>query len=717
MKKIISVLLILATALSFYIAYSNQRNEYTKKMQDIELNLKNSYKIMIPVNVDKNDREKSYKSIVKTLDKFNGSIYYDRISKDEQTRIKYIYDKNNKYISNIEIIDGKKLTSEFIESNKYLSTSASKDDLQIGRIATFNKNVNEEIKTLKSMLDDNFNFSGSCYVAFDDDIKIEQFINELDLALNIKGIFVMNDIPMNINQSDNYKIAIVIIYFIIMLLVLYELLNSYKKIGVKKLLGYSVKDIYIENILSLVKINLSIGIITTLIMSLIFFNQWNKYVYGFILKFAGYIGLQTFLLIGVCSVSYIYIFFIKIPSMLKNKKPLLAIIILNYIAKIVCLIATMFFITQAINNAESIKSIFNKSYSNWEVLNDFAVIPTAKIPLSVYLDENYYNNTYINIQKDLYKEFNNDGAILANFNEFAPGTREIRLAETKHYYESDNTYINPNYLKQYKIYDSENKEISISEDDEDQIILIPDKYKKDEESLLKQASIFKENKVFSTGENQKTRIIWIKSNQNIFTASIDINPESGNQLVDPIIYVVTEKNAVSSDYNCIFGIEGAPLKIKIKKDKSTDDYIREMFSKYGIEDYIGTITPVNEQVASSITTIKNNIKNSVIFMSLLIVILVIITIQNAVNYFDKYKHKLSVEKLVGYKVIDKHKNYFIATIISWNIVACASILIYKTSIIEITFISIICFIVEIIISIIILNSIERRKIIKIIKGE
>ena len=716
MKKVISVLLLIASILSFYIVYEAEVTQYTKSIEEIEMNLPNSYKIMIPVNIDNKDKSKMYKSMISILDKYDGGIYYDRVSKDESTRIKYMYDKGNMYISNIELMDGEKLTSDTMETNKYLSTRKGEDELQIGRIATFNKNVNREIKTLRSMLEDKFNFSGPCYVAFKNNINIKDFIDEVETALDIKGVVVLDNVPKNIVQEDNYKMIIITIYFIVMILILYKLLSSYKKIGVKKLLGYSSKRIYVESILSLIKINLSVGIIATIPLCFIFFNQLNLYVYKFIFKFLICIGVETLVLIGICSIAYIYIFFIKISSMLKNKKPLTAIIVLNYIVKIVCSIVTIFFIIQATNNFEDIKSIFNKSYSNWEELNDFAVIPESSIPINIMNNSNSYEN-YLSIQKEMYKEFNEKGAIFANFNEFSPAIRNIRLEETNYYYESDNVFVNPNYLSKYKIYDSADNEIVISDTDADQILLVPDKYKYDEKNILGQAESFKEQQFYSIGENQKTKIIWIKSNQKVFTASIDINPKENNEIIDPIIYVVTENNASIYDYDYLLGKLGNPFKIKADTNKDAETTIREVFSKYGIEDYIGTITPVNEQVANSIQSAKDNIKNSIISMSLLIGVLIIIIVQNVINYFDKYKQKLAIEKLTGYKTIDKHKNYLISVIVCWNVVFSLSVLIYKSQVVKIGIIGIIGFIIEVIFSLLVLSVVEKKKIISIVKGE
>lgn len=710
MKKIISIFLLIASFLSFYIAYNNEKMEYSKQIEEIQLNLPNSYNIIIPTKVDNQDRKKSYENIVKILDKYNASLYYNRLSKDNETGIKYIYDKNTKYVSQISIKSGDTLTSETMNTNKFISTRKNIVQNQIGIIANFNKDVNIDIKTFKSMLDDGFSFSGSCYISFENSVNITSFINELESAINVKGITVLEKQDINITLENNYIWIIVVIYFIVMLLILYDLLNSYKKIGIKKLLGFSSRKIYYESVLTLIKINLLVGLISTVVMSVIFFNQLNIYIYKFLFKFSGYILIETALLILICSLAYLYINFINITTMLKNKKPLMAIIILNYFAKLVCLIALTFFIVQGVNNIEKIKGVFSKSFENWEVLDNFATISTSNITDLNNTDE------YLNTQKELYKDFNEKGAIFARFSEYSPGIRAVRIAETKYYYEQDNVFVNPNYLKNYKIYDENNNPISISEEDKDFIILVPEQYKSDEKEFMKYFEFWKETTFYSTGKDQKTKIIWTKSNQNIFTASVDINPTEGNTIVDPLIHVLTENNATLNDYDTILAIEGGPFKIKADPGKQPENTIIEEFNKYSIGNYVGNISRVNEQVASEAKNVKDNLKSLIIFGSILLIIVSILIIQNAYNYFDKYSQNLAIKKLCGYKIIDKHLNYLIGIVICWNIVFCLSIIIYKASLIQIALIAIVGLGIEMIFSLIVLAFIEKRKIIKSLKG-
>lgn len=238
MKIFISLLLLIASVFSYYILYNNEQMRYSGSVQQIEDNMPYSHNIMIPGKIDNENRADIYNKIVDNLEKYNASIYYDRVSKDGNVRIKYIYDKEMKYISQLNIKSGDVLNSQNMNSNKFISTRKTKDENQIGVISNFNKNGERDVKTLKSMLDDGFNFSGSCYVAFNDEVDIQSFINDLESSLNIQGIIILEKQNININSTseNNYKWIIIIIYFIVVLLILYDLLNSYKKIAVKKLM-------------------------------------------------------------------------------------------------------------------------------------------------------------------------------------------------------------------------------------------------------------------------------------------------------------------------------------------------------------------------------------------------------------------------------------------------------------------------------------------------
>lgn len=712
MKKFINILLIIASIFSFYIKYDREISNENIKMQEIESKLPYSYKIVIPTSVNDKNKEETYVKIVDILNKFNASIYYDRLSEDKNLKIKYIYDTNDKYLKQISMKSGRVLNEEDMNSNNFISTKKNSNANQIGVIATFNKNIDRDIKTLKSILNDGFNFSGSCQIVFDKSTNVDLFIKELEESLNIKGIYTIDNENIHIERNNNYKWLIMIIYLIVMLLILYDLLNSYKEIGIRKLLGYSSKKIYFERITNLIKVNLIISVSTLIIMGLIFFNQFNIYLVTFIFAFVGDVLLQSLILAFICSIACIYINFITINTLIKNRKPLNFILILNYIAKVCCLVVLIFFIIKCINNFTILNERFSKSFNNWEYLDNFASISSLKMTY-----EEFQNQDFIDIQKKLYQEFNQRGAILANFNEYSLEIRKVNYKETNYYYERDNVFINPNYLKLYKIYDENNNPINISEEDSDFIMLVPEKYKNDKEKILRYADFWKKSEYYSISTEQKSRIIWIKSNQKIFTTNINIHPELGNEVIDPILHIITENNLSSKDYNFIMTSDGNPFKIKAENGMNPEMTIREIFKKYNIEKYVGDITLVNEQVASDAKNIKDNLKLLSIVSLILLAILLTIIVQNVYNYFDKFSSKLAIEKLCGYKIIHKHINFLLGTIITWNIVFVLSLYIYHKEIVKVSVIIIFGFIFESIFSLIILCYVEKKKVSKTIKGD
>ncbi|MCR1934318.1 hypothetical protein ACQX0N_08200 [Clostridium tepidum] len=81
--------------------------------------------------------------------------------------------------------------------------------------------------------------------------------------------------------------------------------------------------------------------------------------------------------------------------------------------------------------------------------------------------------------------------------------------------------VNPNYLKENAVYDTNGKKISISEQNNNWILLFPIKYKKYENSIRK----FHKNWINASGVNRKIQIIWTKSNQKLFSCNFMVNPD------------------------------------------------------------------------------------------------------------------------------------------------------------------------------------------------
>ena len=69
---------------------------------------------------------------------------------------------------------------------------------------------------------------------------------------------------------------------------------------------------------------------------------------------------------------------------------------------------------------------------------------------------------------------------------------------------------------------------------------------------------------FST---QGVKIIWTADNQPVFTFNTTIDPDSGSNVTDPIVEVMTNENTLPIDrVNAITGALNTPLKIFVGDD-------------------------------------------------------------------------------------------------------------------------------------------------------
>lgn len=95
MKKLIALLLTIASMFSFFIYYGDERREQQSYMEKAEENLKYSMKIIIPSKIDSKPDAESLSKMKKVLDKYNGSIYYKRLTKEAEVQSVYIYVNDN----------------------------------------------------------------------------------------------------------------------------------------------------------------------------------------------------------------------------------------------------------------------------------------------------------------------------------------------------------------------------------------------------------------------------------------------------------------------------------------------------------------------------------------------------------------------------------------------------------------------------------------------
>ncbi len=653
MKKLISIFLLIATVFSFFILFNNEKSKQQNNMELAEQQLKYSYKILMPTQLSNLSQNEVYLKIKAAIDKTQGNIYYTRTIGDDQHEIKYVYTTNLQYFSNFKLKNGRSFTKSALDTYSFLSSENTHSSNQIGTIATFAGKNKFEISTLKSMVKQGYLFDGYCTVTFNNN-NVNLFISDLEKSFNISGFQIVPNTPMDVTSSPTTILIVIGIYIIVMLLVLYNILKSYKIIGIEKLMGTSNKSIYINRLLILVKIQIIVTIPSSIIMILYFFKDYNQYFCEFLFKLILLDIIQLIALLAICSIPFLYIKRIKVSDMIKNKQPNSEIMIVNFIVKTILLVIFIICINQGISNYNRIKDVFTNSFKQWDDIKNYAVIPN----ISNISNDQLNSDKFEQDQKNMYLYFNAKGAILANFSEYSPDIRSMRISQTKYEYQRDNVTVNPNYLNKYPIYDENNKRIVIPESDSDYTVLVPNKYKNSEKNIRNMLQIFINGYSEQNIKNENIKIIWTKSNQKVFSMLMDVNPNEGNYVENPIIRVLTDSNGALSDYDTILGIDTNPFKIKVDNYLNPGDTIRPVLQQFGYNKYVKTISNVDEEVASEITDVRQLLQYLSLTLLLSGIAIVIVILQNIYNYFKKYKTYIAIKQLHGYKLIDNHKLFF-----------------------------------------------------------
>lgn len=406
MKKFIAVLLLTISMFSFFILYNEQKELQIFNMKNAEHHLKNSYEVIIPSRINSLPRGQQYRKILDTTNGEDAAIYFTRIDQNnsKQKIIKYIYTTNDEYMSKFNLVWGKKLDKTLMDTHYFLSTEDTGDKNQIGRIASFD-GVHMEIRTLQNMLDEGLFLDGPCTVTVPEGKSIDFFTDAFKEGLAIKSIdtAVSKDIG-EVKQGKHLEVLV--LFFIIMLLVLYDILKSYKNIAVEKLLGFSDFDIWKKRIVKIMFTQIVTMIVSIIIMSFVLFKKFNIYHLYFLKDLALRYIILIIIMFIISSVPFIYVKNIKVSAAIKNKQPAQEILFFNTAVKIFLCVGFIFLVNRQVADFENIKRAFDGTYKRWEEVTNYRVLNLHNISL-----EMQFSNTNI----EIYKIFNKSGAIFAAF--------------------------------------------------------------------------------------------------------------------------------------------------------------------------------------------------------------------------------------------------------------------------------------------------------------
>ncbi len=733
MKKVIVTFLCIASILSWVTTYSIFDNKELSKIQNNEEQIAYSFKI--PQNRLLVDSEKIYPILLDTAEEhkvniFRTTVKYDLDDKAQIIKYILITSDNTKFYNNIKLDSGRVLIAEETKNgDKYMSTSDENDKNIIGRIHDFGNNNIIIIKPLKECYN-SLPLSGIYYAETTNKEAFQKFISDfskklseqgIDLGLESFDVSVGEKVEIN-DESKNYISNIKnIILVIILILALYYVFNESKKIGIMKLNGLHSLRIWLGVIGQTIFSWFFITTILSLVMALLLTN--NKDFIFSIIIYQCKLYLSVFVILML---PYIYISKNKIGYAIKNKKDTRSILVINIVVKIISLVIIFTIINNILSQYSELR-LRRKNLEGWQYAKNYGVF----YPLKNGNDDLGKDDsaTFANINTQLYKFLNANGAILINAYTYEEEFLELNPISNDEKY-SNYIKVNNNYLKEFPIYDENNNKIEIEESTSERILLVPSRYKSHEKEILEQHKAIvngwidlEENyyhlKVSEEMKNISFRIIWIKDGQDVFSFNPNVYKSQGNNIKDPVILVITEDNSFIADRSTILGKGTAdPLKVKLMNRDTELTYkaILPTLRELNLDDNLTTLVGIDEEIIKEIYNMEKDILSLIFIGLILLTIIIIIIIQSIVIFFNKNEREFVVNRLFGVSFIKTYKKYALLFLSTWLIPIVGYCIVEKSIrsnfILVITTISLI----ELLISIILILAIESKNKVKVLKG-
>lgn len=702
-KKFIFTLLvfflIILSVYSFVVTYYDAEKSDIERMQQISPEISRNFLIPETEFFSQPDSwEKVYPLLQKSANESNVNIFrtsagYSLDNKREIHQFILLTDETT-FFNRYSLKAGRFMTSaESAIGEYFLSTVDTGSKEQVGVLKAFGKSPIIQIKPLAD-LQYYLPLTGEYFVESVDDKHYEKFIKSFVTLINeqfskeIIQPYSSKDFIQEVNNGQflrtmtspggeffqEMQSIYYLLYIIVIILLIYYCYNISKAIGIMKLQGVS-------------SIRVWYGIIGRLIITLYILTTGTFIIFSLGLKILSTAFLINILIsqsvvyslvFGSSFFVYFYITRVQIPDAIKNRKHTTGIFLANSFLKIIGTIFLMFLILLYWQSYEQIK-IEEQRVNHWETkraTDEYGVFYPLKtahrmLETGPNITTDYLTSTY------LYPYLNARGALFIDVTQYEqeslhmplePGTiRSIR--------------VNPNYLQRYPIYTSSNEKIDIPESMTDRILLVPKKYINKEEEIKQYFQDIWSDSIKTTQRNgfrvsknvleQKLEIIWTDNQQKVFSFDSNVFPQEDNEIVDPIIEILTENNTVLFDYlGFIGGSEDSAMKVPLIDGNPTLT-MKEMKPKleeFGLYDQLSSFVKINSAFDYQKKSFQKQMKIPLFYMLCLFIVSSFLLTQNATILFTKYERKFIVRRLFGFDLLRTYREYLFFFIGGWAII-------------------------------------------------
>lgn len=758
MKKVLASLLLLLSTLAFLVAYVQADAAQSSQMENAGKTAGQPF--LIPSDPRLADPEQTYAAVLDAAKETRVNVFRTSVgytSADRAEVVHYILlTSTTHFFDAFGLKTGRWLTTADTQSSsRFVSTIATTDPAEVGTVRDFGGNSLVSIRSLKTAFD-SLPVEGAYFAETSGSASSQGFLQVLAEKMtqrsgsSVKPLtaadFRTSPATAGGSRTGSTAAILIAVSFLLVvvttILLVYYLLYEAKRIGVMKLHGLSSVRVWFLMAGRLILGTMLVSAVASLLGTLLVTDATGGFVAGVLISL-----LRTYLVMLAGSlVTSAYIGRVKVSDSVKNRKDTKGVFVLNTLMKAVC---SVLLIVVGVGLWSQYFDIASKQarIGNWANTEDYGVFyPTSVGHDLIEMQTGQPGPTAAEVH-ELYPVLNKMGAL------FIETTSYEQAALTQ---QTDPQFIrsikaNPNYLRAFPLRDASGRPVDVAEDTSDWVVLVPVKYQVRKAEILRffqqqrnggqgyesayqaEQSMFKRAAVPASFIRQRVRIVWTGNDQRVFSFNPSVFPSEGNVITDPIIEVMTSKNSFGIDrLNMISGGGGEALKVRLvgRDSATTLNTIGPTLKSLKLEDNLKHLITTNEFVLQQISDLQKDMRKVTLAAIAIGLGLLVLVAANLAIVFDTYARKFVVRRLFGTGFLLTYKEFLLLFSVTWALQMAIALLVNRAgfSIISLPDVSgvaddavvfsaaMVVVLLEFVFSVAALAFIEKRNLVKVLKG-
>lgn len=673
MRKIIITILAVLSLACFALAYGFQQVQIEEQYWRNLGKGSQSFELYLPQ--PKRNEESIVSQLIIFGSKYQGNIYKTDIllEKKKPLLVKSIFlSYETKGWKELPLLKGRSLTVMDMKEKNVLLTSALKPGEQtrsVGTLYSFCSIGKVRIQPLALLPEREGLGVGTYTVELKNPEQKGAFLQELSVAFGLDSIELTQPRSMYATSNNFYVflplflgLSGLLLFFLSMI---HFLVLQSRSIGIAKLLGQSN------------------GFLWRILMSPIFFAQFI--ILGGILAglrvfiqapqsvLQGFLITGLLVIFGTFIISFVFLGMIRkyrIVDLLKNRKPMRLLFLVNLSLRFFMLVGVLLF-------SYGIGSGFLEVYKEYRIVDKWSQYGNRYGVLESKLTEEDHSdlmqNTHFLEQKyfRLFADLNSMGALYTRIEVIEPlvyfrqpgatGEASTFIPDFSpewvgSYKEMTLMTVNINYLQEFM----KEKSMDFPEEEKRGIFLLPDSFKKDEAALRKiliaYQLLWNSFESIITGEATKSReeeiiIAYYPMGFHPFSFDTRVKDEEEYTLKEPIFRVITEGNAGYQDRSFLVGAGvNSSIKIPLLKGDTKAAYMRlvPILKERGLKNNLTSIRSISEVFKEKIETLRFGLLLMVGGCGLLLLLTSVISLRTIDIRMEMLGRRLGVMKILGY---------------------------------------------------------------------